>query len=167
MVKVAKPDDALQLFLDDAKTKNFTCCFKDKHFLAFFMSRLGRNDIIPARYPAFPYLSLCGRERNFVRCADRPVVFTELLQKSDASYHLCCNHLGESHSVPFHPQFLSMNPHSGRVYYPGVREDLGIGLVKSSLAMELSKGFEFESGDESRPPTWFNWHGQRFELINQ
>lgn len=24
----------------------------------------------------FPYLSLCGRERNFIRCDDLPIVYT-------------------------------------------------------------------------------------------
>jgi len=26
----------------------------------------------------FPYVSLCGRERNYVRCEDLPIVFTHI-----------------------------------------------------------------------------------------
>ncbi|KAJ3599899.1 hypothetical protein NHX12_033853 [Muraenolepis orangiensis] len=67
-----------QLFLDDTKVKNFVTCFKDRKFLVFFFSRLRSNQ--SGRYgDHFPFLSLCGRERNFVRCDDRPLVFTHLL----------------------------------------------------------------------------------------
>lgn len=31
----------------------------------------------------FPYVSLCGRERNFVRCDDLPIVFTKVVQKQN------------------------------------------------------------------------------------
>lgn len=60
-----------QLFLDDTKVKNFITCFKDKAFLEFFFKRLKKNST--DRYQeSFPYLSLCGRERNYVRykCLD-------------------------------------------------------------------------------------------------
>ncbi|XP_008569971.1 PREDICTED: UPF0598 protein C8orf82 homolog [Galeopterus variegatus] len=62
-----------QLFLDDSKTKNFITCFKDPQFLVAFFSRLRPNR--SGRYEAaFPFVSPCGRERNFLRCEDRPVV---------------------------------------------------------------------------------------------
>lgn len=72
----------LKLFLDDARIKNFTSCFKDKQFLVFFFKRLKRNDTNRYR-EEFPYLSVCGRERNFVRCDDLPVVFTEVIPNKD------------------------------------------------------------------------------------
>lgn len=31
----------------------------------------------------FPYVSLCGIERNFVRCDDLPIVFTKVIQQQD------------------------------------------------------------------------------------
>ncbi len=87
------------LFLDDAKMKNFTSCYKGKrskrgsrsrsnnglldfseqHFLKFFFKRLKMNNTL--RYTEFPYLSLCGKERNFLRCDDLPVVFTEIFDE--------------------------------------------------------------------------------------
>lgn len=67
-----------QLFLDDARLKNFTSCFKDKQFLQFFFKRLKRNDTKRYR-DDFPYLSICGRERNFIRCDDFPIVFTAVI----------------------------------------------------------------------------------------
>lgn len=71
-----------KLFLDDARIKNFTSCFKDKQFLVFFFKRLKRNDT--NRYQnEFPYLSICGRERNFIRCDDFPIVFKEILAEDN------------------------------------------------------------------------------------
>lgn len=67
-----------KLFLDDARIKNFTSCFKDKSFLVFFFKRLKRNDTNRYQHE-FPYLSVCGRERNFIRCDDFPIVFREIL----------------------------------------------------------------------------------------
>ncbi|KAJ8979030.1 hypothetical protein NQ317_003133 [Molorchus minor] len=53
------------LFLDDARMKNFTSCFKEKKFLKFFFDRLRLNTT--GRYKEFPFVSLCGRERNFCK----------------------------------------------------------------------------------------------------
>ena len=55
----------------------------DKKFLAFFFKRLKKNDT--GRYVGdFPYVSLCGPERNFVRCDDLPIVFTKIFKKEDS-----------------------------------------------------------------------------------
>jgi len=55
----------------------------DKKFLTFFFKRLKKNDT--GRYmDDFPFLSICGLERNFVRCDDLPLVFTEVIQKHNA-----------------------------------------------------------------------------------
>lgn len=68
------------LFLDDAKMKNFTCCYKEEMFLKNFFKRLKRNDT--GRFVnEFPFLSLCGKERNFVRSEDLPIVFTHLINE--------------------------------------------------------------------------------------
>ena len=69
-----------QLYMDDAKMKNFTSCFKEQHFLKFFFTRLKMNDL--GRFnEEFPYLSPCGRERNFVRCDDLPIVFNQVIDE--------------------------------------------------------------------------------------
>ena len=41
-----------------------------------------------------------------------------------------------------------------------------LGLIKSSLAIDLSKYFEFEAG-EDEPPTHFYWQGRRHTLTNE
>ena len=62
------------LFQDDSKMKHWTAALKEKKLLFNFFKRLRFNET--GRYEReFKYLSLCGRERNFVRCDDRPTVF--------------------------------------------------------------------------------------------
>lgn len=67
--------------------KNFTSCFKDKKFLQFFFNRLKLNNT--DRYQEeFPFLSVCGRERNYIRVDDLPIVYTHILKDSD--HGMCC-----------------------------------------------------------------------------
>lgn len=72
----------------------------DKQFLVFFFRRLRLNNT--GRYSQdFPFVSLCGRERNFVRCDDLPIVFTHVInKKTDESHEItdeqfCYAHAGE------------------------------------------------------------------------
>lgn len=138
--------------------KNFTSCFKDKVFLEFFFKRLRRNTT-GRHEDAFPYLSLCGRERNFIRCDDLPIVFTHLLDGRDLSY----GYTGDKLTFPFSPEQLFMSPETGRVYHPVDEKYEGVALIRSKLAIELSKGFHFAAGD-TKPPTHFQWRGSLIEL---
>ncbi|KAK4880305.1 hypothetical protein RN001_008451 [Aquatica leii] len=148
------------LFLDDSKMKNFTSCFKEKKFLKFFFSRLKVND--SDRYREFPYISLCGRERNFVRCDDYPIVFTHVIDDHTLSY----NHAGNLLTVMFEPDKVCMLPESGRVYHPAPEKVGSIGLVRSKLAIEFSKYFVFEKG-EGEPPTHFRWCNKVYVTDNK
>lgn len=147
--------------------KNFTSCFKDKKFLAFFFKRLKRNDTDRYRED-FPYISLCGVERNFVRCDDLPIVFTKVIQKPNNETGENEDWFGYAHAeeflmVPFQPEKLHMNVHSGRVYHPAPKRAGGIGLVRSKLAIEFSSFFNFENGEE-HSPTHFNWKDKKYSL---
>ncbi|XP_034002141.1 UPF0598 protein C8orf82 homolog [Trematomus bernacchii] len=163
-----------QLFLDETKVKNFVTCFKDVKFLVFFFSRLRSNQ--SGRYEEdFPFLSLCGRERNFVRCDDRPVVFTHLLQSpagapgvpGDQELLSFCGG-ADKLSAPFRPETLYMHPVSGRLYHPCSERDGGVGLVRSALAIELSPFFVYASEhSESGQPTHFLWGRQKHTLTNE
>ncbi|KAF7237171.1 UPF0598 protein C8orf82 [Varanus komodoensis] len=154
-----------QLFLDDAKVKNFITCFKDKQFLVFFFKQLRLNR--SGRYEdAFPYLSPCGREHNYVRCDDRPIVFTQLLQGSHGEQLLSYCGGAEGLAVPFQPEKLAMLPENGRVYHPGPEKAGGVGLVKSALAFELSPCFAYERGP-TQPPTHFQWQDKRHVLTHE
>ena len=145
--------------------------------MVFFFSRLRNNQ--SGRYGEhFPFLSLCGRERNFVRCDDRPLVFTHLLPPlteeqalgSGTEMLTYCGG-GEQLSVPFRPEALYMHPTSGRVYHPCPELAGGVGLVRSALAIELSPFFLYEQEeqqqDQSEQPTHFLWAGGQHVLTNE
>lgn len=153
-----------QLFLDDARIKNFTSCFKEKDFLVFFFKRLRLNQ--SDRYAdEFPYLSPCGRERNFIRCDDKPIVYTHLIESDSGETLLSFGGAGNAMTTEFLPSRICMLPNTGRVYHPAPAKVGGIGLIKSSLAIELSKYFEFENGEDN-PPTLFTWKGEKLQLTN-
>lgn len=146
--------------------KNFTSCFKDKKFLQFFFTRIKLNDT--NRYQDFPFISPCGRERNYIRCDDVPIVFTHLIESTkiinDGTVNdkLSYNYGGDLLCIDFQPNKVFMSPKTGRVYHPTWNKVGGIGLIRSKLAIELSKNFEFENDDES--PTHFIWNKKRHNL---
>ena len=74
-------------------------------------------------------------------------------------------------TIPFQPSSLCMLPASGRVYHAGPEKLGGVGLVKSSLAIELSRFFvydkeeeEREGGGEGAHPVGFRWQGKTWSL---
>lgn len=145
--------------------KNFTSCFKEKKFLQFFFKNLKINNT--DRYlPDFPYVSLCGRERNFVRCDDYPIVYTHVLSRKveDKSINLLSYaHADDLLVTEFVPQKLFMLPETGRIYHPAAEKVGSVGLIRSKLAIELSKHFDFRNG-EGEPPTHVTWDGTSYEL---
>lgn len=134
--------------------------FTEKQFLKFFFSQLRSNET--GRYADdFPYVSHCGRERNYIRCDDTPVVFDELVPSDSANTHHL-TYAGGTLSVVFEPEQLVMLPVTGRVYHSGPANAGRVGLIKSSLAIELSKCFEFADGGSV--PSHFVWQGQKHQL---
>ncbi len=72
---------------------------------------------------------------------------------------------GDILTVPFQPSRLCMLPGTGRVYHAGLEKLGGVGLVKSSLAIELSRFFLYEEGaDENSAPTRYMWRGRTWDL---
>lgn len=51
---------------------------------------------------------------------------------------------------------------NGRLYHPASLDNYG--LVKSRIADDLYKFFEFNSDGN---PVYFNWQGTRFKLTNE
>ena len=196
-----------QLFLDGTKMMNFVTCFKDPEFLTFFFKRVKLNNS-ERYQEHFPFVSPCGIELNFIRCEDLPVVFTHLInmntmdtiaveKKTDWSEpflednphkKLVHEQFGLSFggatsaltdlTVPFQPCSLIMDQHNGRIYHPGPEKAGGVGLVKSSLALQLSKCFVVphtgdsvgESGNSGDSevlfprPSHFVWNGVEYTL---
>lgn len=134
----------------------------DPQFLVTFFSRLRRNR--SGRYEAsFPFLSPCGRERNFLRCEDQPVVFTHLLAAGPGAPRLSYCGGGEALTVPFEPARLLPLAANGRLYHPAPERAGGVGLVRSALAFELSACFEYAPG-VSALPSHVRWQGRRLAL---
>lgn len=141
----------------------------DIGFLTFFFKHLEPNR--SGRYEAeFPFVSHCGRERNFLRCADRPIVFTHLLppRAGAAAAAPLLSYCGgaERLALPFQPHNLLVLPENGRLYHPAPAQVGGVGLVRSALALEWSDAFEYGRGP-AQPPTHFNWEGRRYQLTEE
>lgn len=170
------------LFLDDSKMKHFTAAIKEKKMLEFFFSRLKMNET--GRYPEFKYFSPCGRERNFVRSDDRPIVFTKCVlmeppkskrsktteggESTEASWFLEYGHAGSLLVHKFSPSMICMVPSTGRVYHPGPEATGGVGLVADKLAILWSQEARFNFGEgEDQPPTEFRWRGTEYKLQNK
>lgn len=144
--------------------KNFTSCFKEKKFLQFFFKNLKVN--ATGKYAdEFPYISLCGRERNYIRCDDYPIVYTHIIKKEveDKRVNLLSYGYTDNLLTEFLPHKVFMLPDTGRVYHPADAKFGSIGLIRSKLAIELSKHFEFHNGENS-PPTHFTWEGMHYVL---
>lgn len=75
------------------------------------------------------------------------------------------NHSANELSIKFEPQKVYMSPESGRVYHPAEKVYGNIGLIRSKMAIEFSKYFEFEAGEHA-PPTHFTWNQIRYTLEN-
>ncbi|KAK3855275.1 hypothetical protein Pcinc_038311 [Petrolisthes cinctipes] len=137
----------------------------NKKFLAFLMSRVCVNET--GRYPHFPFLSLCGRERNYIRCDDLPYVFTHVIEGKtegeEGQYYLTYNHAGNALTMPFQPSEICMEVGTGRVYHPAPPRVGGVGLLRSKLAIQLAPHFLFH-GDDDQLPSHIVWDGAEVKL---
>ena len=153
------------LFQDDSKMKHWTAALKEKKLLFNFFKRLRLNET--GRYDEFKYISLCGKERNFVRCQDRPFVFTKAEKDEQSNWVLQYNHADSLLSQRFEPHKILMVPETGRVYHPGPGLCGGLGLVsdKLSILWTQEQRFVFGAG-EAEPPTSFLWEDTEVSLDN-
>ncbi|XP_023345797.1 UPF0598 protein C8orf82 homolog isoform X1 [Eurytemora carolleeae] len=133
------------LFQDDSRMKHFTAALKEKKLLYNFFKRLKPNET--GRYmEEFKYISLCGRERNFVRSLDRPIVFTHIKKlkiRGEENWYLEHNWAEELLVQPFKPNLICMVPNTGRVYHPGPSLAGGIGLVSDKLSIQWTTESRF------------------------
>lgn len=163
--------------------KNFTSCFKEKQFLNFFFKNIKYNKT--GRYEKeFPYISLCGIERNYIRCDDVPIVYTHIIPNTkDSSKNEFNLIIAYSDLVyPFNPESLYMLPesinsekdsddddenilrHGGRIYHKADERFGNYGLIRSILAQEIGNLFVL---NEQRIPIIFKWNGVEYRLSNQ
>lgn len=117
----------------------------------------------------FPYYSPCGNENNFIRCDDVPIVFTHILESAEKGKepleYLSYGHAGDLLTIKFEPQKICMLPTSGRVYHPGPETTGGVGLIKSSLAIQLSQNFTYKDPNNTdEAPIYFTWKRKKYSL---
>ncbi|CAD6184973.1 unnamed protein product [Caenorhabditis auriculariae] len=142
------------LFLEDSRMKNFTSAYKGirRIFLNFFYKKLRFNET--KRFEEFPYISHCGRERNYLKCDDRPIVYTQLSEDRKSL------RVGQSDIFhEFQPSRLFMKE-SGRLYHPAPFADFA--LLRDKLGDQLHPRFEFDA--HGFPVKFRHWNGHLVEL---
>lgn len=132
--------------------------------MVFFFKRLRLNE--SDRYvDEFFYFLLCGRERNFIRCDDKFIVYIYLIESDFGEIFLFFGGVGNVMIIEFLFSRICMFLNIGRVYYFVLVKLGGIGLIKLSFVIEFSKYFEFENGEDNFF-IFFIWKGEKFRLIN-
>ena len=127
--------------MEDTVPKNIATSLKSDKFLAFFFSRLKSNSY--GEHEEYPFISPCGKEMNFIKCADTPLVFQEL--KVDTLIY------SPGLSVPFQPSSLRVSPTTGRLYHaaPVSRKSKGYAVLKSHLGIQISQYLEDDPSAET------------------
>ncbi|TMW56010.1 hypothetical protein Poli38472_008658 [Pythium oligandrum] len=170
-----------RLFLENTRPKNIATSLKSAKFLRFFYSQLRPNrlkqpdaprdeeinEIVP--FLEYPYRSPCGKEMNFIKCADRPLVFEDL-RRSDATDKWEFVFGGGELTMPFDPAALKISLTTGRLYHDVEtkrfpRGDVeSIGLVRSQLAVELGKTIHLLDDVEDDVIGEFEWQEQLYPI---
>ncbi|RMH69493.1 MAG: DUF4505 domain-containing protein [Gemmatimonadetes bacterium] len=99
----------------------------DPQFLDFFFRRLQPN--LTDNYPDYPFISLCGQERNFVQCEDTPIVYHTLTPTGYLRY-------AQSLQTPFQPEQLCFSLQTDQLYHPAPVG--GVGRLAANLTHQLS-----------------------------
>uniref|UniRef100_K3WHX1 Uncharacterized protein n=1 Tax=Globisporangium ultimum (strain ATCC 200006 / CBS 805.95 / DAOM BR144) TaxID=431595 RepID=K3WHX1_GLOUD len=174
-----------RLFLENTRPKNIATSLKSAKFLKFFFSQI-RPNVPPAAshesddadlFLEYPYRSPCGKEMNFIKCADRPFVFEDLYQDERTKQWVFA-YGGGALKAPFDPTKLKISLTTGRLYHDlrtKYDTDAGppVALVKSQLAVELGKhiivhdaeeGNEQESTGDAEIIGEIEWQEQRYPI---
>ncbi|KAJ0399096.1 hypothetical protein P43SY_006074 [Pythium insidiosum] len=177
-----------RLFLENTRPKNIASSLKSSKFLRFFFSQLRPNRLEDPSSPSasevegivpfmeYPFRSPCGKEMNFIKCADRPIVFEDLRRDPKSEQWRLVFGGGEL-SIPFEPDALQISESTGRLYHRftnkhfGVGDVESIGLVRSQVAVELGKSIQLYDDDHpsatsnrDMPVGEFEWESKRYPI---
>jgi len=159
-----------RLYLEDTTLKNIATSLKDTRFLNFFFSRIRHVDalkdggvihkilscdadsMVDIIMKDYPFVSPCGKELNFIRPADTPIVFHDLQQGN--------LFFGGSLSQPYNPQQLAISKKTRRLYHKLTNDGKKLtplhqcdipeyGLIKSSVAITISDFIVKDEGNDS------------------
>jgi hypothetical protein len=104
-------DNRGQVFLEETWPRNIATSLKDSKFLDFTLKNMKSNDT--SNYPEIPYISLCGKEINFISPMDK---HSSLCFK-DFSVSPPLLTYGGTLKQPFDFFLLAYCPTSGRLYH--------------------------------------------------
>ncbi|CAH0487862.1 unnamed protein product [Peronospora farinosa] len=172
-----------RLFLEDTRPKNIATSLKSATFLRFFFSQVRLNEIAQCKskeeeaFLEYPFRSPCGKEMNFIKCADRPFVFEDLRKDDSGNWTLVFG--GGELMMPFQPETLRISLSTGRLYHDiqtkhvasGTPE--GIALVRSQLAVELGNYIDVHDFPDNIDAEMninaleigdFEWENQRYSI---
>jgi hypothetical protein len=118
------------------------------------------HDDVSEAFLEYPFCSPCGPEMNYIKAADAPIVFTDLMQRvDDGSWILKTN--GDM-DVLFQPRHVAMSTTTGRLYHWIETKRLKMfGLLRSQVAVELSQFIDFQS----ELPHILEWQGQKYAIV--
>ncbi|GBG29258.1 UPF0598 protein C8orf82-like [Hondaea fermentalgiana] len=144
-----------RLYLEDMLPKNIATSLKSPKFLNFFFTRLRPNEL--GEFEEYPFVSPCGKEMNYIRPADTPIVFDKLEKdEKDGKEYL---YYAADMKEPFDPSLLEWAADTDRLYYP-VRNHKRMkghrALVRSHLAVQLSQNFVLDGDD-----IYLDWNGDQ------
>jgi hypothetical protein len=149
------------LFLESAKVRVFATAFRDKKFLNFFFRKLEPNKYKDL-HPDIPYMSLCGKEINFVTPDDplSSLVFTSL----DEDGHL--RYGDGTMTERFDPLKLYWSTRTYRMYHavdehPKLIKEMG--LLHPVLADRIAENIVW-GGVEDNNKNVIKWNGKEHHL---
>lgn len=174
-----------RLFLENTRPKNIATSLKSAKFLRFFFSQVQSNDSSakdPELAPLleYPFKSPCGKEMNFIKCADRPFVLESLARSEASGGDWLFTYGGGEMTMPFQPETLRVSLSTGRLYHDVRTRHVSLGtpegtaLIRSQLAVELAKHMEihdtFSSVDSAQAKGntvvigEFEWENKRYPI---
>jgi hypothetical protein len=152
--------------------------------LQFFFKNLRDNRKENEYCQQFPFVSLCGHERNYLRCDDLPFVVTKLDKKLDM---IQINQITAAQWMfYFDPMNLYHNLQTGRLYYNFEKKEIitnhanekptrfthidklpcKLALVKSEISIDLMKTIKRtnEENDKEDPVLKFEYKSKVYDL---
>lgn len=96
----------------------------------------------------YPFISPCGKELNFIKPADMPIVFHDLSHDNELIY-------GGTLKVTFDPSKVLVSPRTGRLYHPHSNDD--VGLIRSQIGVRLSEWLSITEEQDGREIMKFQW----------
>lgn len=119
----------------------------------FFFKQVRKNET--GLHEDYPFISPCGKELNFIKPADMPIVFHDLSHDNKLIY-------GGTLTVTFDPSKVLVSPRTGRLYHPYSKDE--VGLIRSQIGVRLSEGLSFIEKEGGNEMMTFQWGAKVHEI---